>query len=123
MQALWDVISVTCVFIVALGLIGAALGVVMAAGGYPDDYRKGDVINGIPAAEDNCKVFQAGTRLDEKGQVLTNGGRVLCATALGNNVTEAQQLAYKQVQQIHWNDVYYRKDIGYRAIEREQMQQ
>lgn len=100
----------------------AAVGVVMAAGGYPADYNKGDIITGIPADEENRKVFQAGTRLDEKGQVLSNGGRVLCATALGNTVTQAQQVAYDQVHQIHWNNVYYRKDIGYRAIEREQLQ-
>jgi phosphoribosylamine---glycine ligase len=100
----------------------AAVGVVMAAGGYPADYKKGDIITGIPASEENQRVFQAGTRLDEKGQVLTNGGRVLCATALGHTVTEAQELAYQQVNQIHWNNVYFRKDIGYRAIEREQMQ-
>ena len=98
----------------------AAVGVVMAAGGYPDSYNKGDVITGIPAEEENKKVFQAGTKLDEKGQVLTNGGRVLCATALGETVTEAQESAYQQVNQISWKDVYFRKDIAYRAIEREQ---
>ena len=98
----------------------AAVGIVMAAGGYPASYNKGDVITGIPASDDDQKVFQAGTKLDEKGQVLTNGGRVLCATALGNSVTEAQKLAYKQVTQIQWKDAFYRKDIAYRAIEREQ---
>ncbi len=98
----------------------AAVGVVMAAGGYPDKYNKGDIISGIPAEEEGKKVFQAGTILDETGQVLTNGGRILCATALGNTVTEAQKLAYQQVSQIDWKDVYYRKDSAYRAIEREQ---
>ena len=98
----------------------AAVGIVMAAGGYPASYNKGDVITGIPASDDDQKVFQAGTKLDEKGQVLTNGGRVLCATALGSSVTEAQKLAYKQVTQIQWKDAFYRKDIAYRAIEREQ---
>jgi phosphoribosylamine---glycine ligase len=97
----------------------AAVGVVMAAGGYPDEYRKGDVINGIPAEDAHSKVFQAGTKLDEKGQVLTNGGRVLCVTALGDTVTQAQERAYKQVRQIDWEDVYYRNDIAYRAIARE----
>lgn len=98
----------------------AAVGIVMAAGGYPASYEKGDVITGIPAEDDDQKVFQAGTSLNEKGQVLTNGGRVLCATALGNSVTEAQKLAYEQVAQIQWKDAFYRKDIAYRAIEREQ---
>lgn len=96
-----------------------AVGVVMAAGGYPDDYRKGDIITGIPAAENDNKVFQAGTSLDEKGQVLTNGGRVLCVTALGKTVTDAQALAYQKVKQIQWKDAYYRTDIAYRAIARE----
>jgi len=98
----------------------AAVGIVMAAGGYPGDYNKGDIITGIPAEEEGKKVFQAGTLLDEKGQVLTNGGRILCATALGETVTDAQESAYQQVNLIDWKDVYYRKDIAYRAIEREQ---
>jgi len=98
----------------------AAVGVVMAAGGYPSDYRKGDVITGIPAGNSDSKVFQAGTALDERGQVLTNGGRVLCVTALGDTVTEAQALAYENVKQIQWKDAYYRTDIAYRAIAREQ---
>jgi len=98
----------------------AAVGVVMAAGGYPGSYPKGDVISGIPHEEDSMKVFHAGTSLNENGEVLTNGGRVLCATALGNTVTQATQQAYTQVNQIQWNDVYYRKDIAWRAIEREE---
>lgn len=97
----------------------AAVGVVMAAGGYPEDYRKGDVISGIPAETEDSKVFQAGTQLDEQGQVLTSGGRVLCVTALGNTVTQAQERAYQAVEQIQWDDMYYRKDIAYRAIARE----
>ncbi len=98
----------------------AAVGVVLAAGGYPDDYRKGDVIAGLPT-EDNleAKVFHAGTVLKD-GQVLTAGGRVLCATALGANVTAAQQAAYQLVDQIHWDGVFSRRDIGYRAVAREQ---
>jgi len=97
-----------------------ALGVVLAAGGYPDDYRKGDVIGGLdlPCGEDQ-KIFHAGTRL-VNGQVLTNGGRVLCATGLGSTVTEAQQAAYRLVSTIDWDGVYFRTDIGYRAIAREQ---
>lgn len=98
----------------------AAVGVVLAAGGYPDDYRKGDVISGL-LTDDNleAKVFHAGTVLKD-GQVLTAGGRVLCATALGANVTAAQQAAYQLVDQIHWDGVFSRRDIGYRAVAREQ---
>ena len=97
----------------------AAVGVVLAAGGYPDDYRKGDVISGLPT-EDNreAKVFHAGTVLKDS-QVLTAGGRVLCATALGTSVTAAQQAAYQLVDQIQWDGVFSRRDIGYRAIARE----
>ena len=97
----------------------ASLGVVLAAGGYPGSYRKGDVISGIPDQTADSKVFHAGTA-EKDGQVVTAGGRVLCATALGNSVTEAQQRAYALVQQISWDGMYYRKDIGYRAIAREQ---
>jgi phosphoribosylamine--glycine ligase len=98
----------------------AAVGVVLAAGGYPDDYRKGDVISGLPQADNReAKVFHAGTKLEDD-TVLTAGGRVLCATALGANVTAAQQAAYQLVDQIHWDGVFSRRDIGYRAIAREQ---
>ncbi|HDS1196596.1 TPA: phosphoribosylamine--glycine ligase [Shewanella algae] len=97
----------------------AAVGVVMAAGGYPDDYRKGDVIEGLSLGNNEAKVFHAGTKMVD-GHAVTNGGRVLCATALGNTVTEAQQAAYALVDEVHWDDVYFRTDIGYRAIAREQ---
>ncbi|MFC1823641.1 phosphoribosylamine--glycine ligase [Thermodesulfobacteriota bacterium] len=97
----------------------AALGVVMAAGGYPVSYQKGDVISGLPTMEqEGLKVFHAGSRLKD-GQVLTDGGRVLCATALGNSVSEAQKRAYELAGQVNWKDVYYRTDIGYRAVARE----
>ena len=97
-----------------------SLGVVIAAGGYPADYRKGDVITGLEqAAQLPGKVFHAGTQLVDQ-QVTVNGGRVLCATALGETVAEAQANAYKLAETIHWPDSFYRKDIGYRAIEREQ---
>ncbi|MCP5349217.1 MAG: phosphoribosylamine--glycine ligase [Gammaproteobacteria bacterium] len=96
-----------------------SLGVVLAAGGYPDSYHSGDVITGLdqPCGNDQ-KIFHAGSRM-ENGQVVTNGGRVLCATALGNSVTEAQRRAYELVDGIQWNNVYFRTDIGYRAIDRE----
>lgn len=97
-----------------------AVGVVLAAGGYPGSYGKGDVISGLDNCNtDNAKVFHAGTS-EKDGNVVTNGGRVLCATALGNNVTEAQQAAYEQANKISWNGVYKRNDIAYRAIAREQ---
>ncbi len=96
-----------------------AVGVVMAAGGYPGSYRKGDAITGLPS--DNApdtKVFHAGTA-ESNGQVITNGGRVLCVTALGATVSAAQTRAYEVVEQIHWKDAHYRRDIGFRAIARE----
>jgi phosphoribosylamine--glycine ligase len=100
----------------------AALGVVLAAGGYPGDYRKGDVIEGIPAADDeNCKVFHAGTQ-EKDGRVVTAGGRVLCVCALGVTVAEARQKAYRCIDRIKWPEMYYRTDIGYRAIAREKSQ-
>ncbi len=95
-----------------------ALGVVLAAGGYPDSYRKGDVITGIPEETADSKVFHAGTA-EKDGQVVTNGGRVLCAVALGDSVAEAQKKAYQLADAIHWEGVYFRRDIGYRAILRE----
>jgi len=96
-----------------------SLGVVLAAGGYPDSYNKGDVISGLDGTEtESTKVFHAGTA-EKHGAVVTSGGRVLCACALGNSVTEAQQKAYEVVKKISWDKVYYRTDIGYRAIARE----
>lgn len=98
----------------------ASVGIVLAAGGYPAGYNKGDAISGLPETEiDGEKVFHAGTKL-QGDQVVTNGGRVLCATALGNTVTEAQQRAYELAAKIQWNGVFYRKDIAFRAITREQ---
>ncbi len=98
----------------------ASVGIVLAAGGYPGDYRKGSAISGLPQQEtDGEKVFHAGTKLDGD-QVVTSGGRVLCATALGNTVTEAQQRAYQLARSIHWEGAFYRTDIAYRAIAREE---
>lgn len=99
----------------------AAIGVVLAAGGYPEAYNKGDVISGLPQTQvPGEKVFHAGTKLNDKGEVTTNGGRVLCATALGDTVTQAQQRAYALAKTISWQDCFYRHDIAYRAIAREQ---
>jgi phosphoribosylamine--glycine ligase len=98
----------------------AAVGVVLASGGYPNSYRKGDTISGLTDNGSNeKKVFHAGTKMDN-GKVVTSGGRVLCATALGNTVSEAQKSAYSLVNEIKWQDMFYRNDIAYRAISREQ---
>lgn len=98
----------------------AALGVVMAAGGYPGNYEKGLPIAGLPEAEQpDCKVFHAGTA-SVGDSVVTSGGRVLCVVGLGDSVKAASDTAYSMVRSIHWDDVYYRCDIGHRAIAREQ---
>jgi phosphoribosylamine--glycine ligase len=97
----------------------SSLGVVLAAGGYPDGYKKGDAIYGIPAETENCKVFHAGT-IDDNDTIKTNGGRVLCAVGLGSSVSEAQAVAYDCVKNIKWENMFYRNDIGYRAVDREQ---
>ncbi len=97
----------------------AALGVVLAADGYPDSVRKGDEIRGLEAASRlPGKVFHAGTTL-ANGKVVTNGGRVLCAVGMGASVSEAQRAAYALCEQISWSGMQYRRDIGYRAIARE----
>ncbi|WP_394227188.1 phosphoribosylamine--glycine ligase [Pseudoalteromonas spongiae] len=97
----------------------AAVGVVLAAAGYPGSYPKGDAISGLRVDyAEGTKVFHAGTKQDGDN-VVTAGGRVLCATALGNTVTEAQQNAYKLVDEINWQGVEFRTDIAYRAIARE----
>ena len=95
----------------------AALGVVLAAQGYPDEPRKGDPITGIPAPVEDCRVFHAGTRADGKALV-TSGGRVLCVTALGDSVKMARTRAYEAVERISFDGMQYRKDIGHRAIKR-----
>jgi len=100
----------------------AAVGVVLAAANYPGEPQKGDVISGLDAGNNvDVKLFQAGTD-EQNGQVVTNGGRVLCATALGHTVLEAQQQAYQLAKQVSWDGMFYRNDIGYRAIAREQAQ-
>jgi phosphoribosylamine--glycine ligase len=99
----------------------AALGVVLAAAGYPDSPRKGDVISGLNAAAQlPGKVFHAATRrTGVEGAVTADGGRVLCAVGLGTSVRAAQQQAYALAEVIRWPGMYYRKDIGYRAVARE----
>src|SRR5215469_5905489 len=97
----------------------AAVGVVMAAAGYPDSVRKGDVIEGLTqAATLPGKIFHAGTRLDA-GRVLTDGGRVLCAVGVGAGVAAAQRQAYALADAVRWPGVQYRRDIGFRAVARE----
>jgi phosphoribosylamine--glycine ligase len=96
----------------------AALGVVMAAAGYPDSVRTGDVLEGLEqAAHLPGKIFHAGTRLLD-GRIVTSGGRVLCAVGLGESVAAAQREAYALAGAVHWNGAHYRRDIGYRAIAR-----
>ena len=92
-----------------------ALGVVLAAAGYPMNPRKGDVITGLPADSLDAMVFHAGT-VEKDGQILTSGGRVLCVTALADSVKQAQQKAYELAQEIVFDGMQYRRDIGYRAI-------
>ena len=103
-----------------------SVGVVLAAGGYPNSYNKGDIISGLPSLDSNGasadvseKVFHAGTT-EINGNICTNGGRVLCVTALGENVSDAQVQAYKLAAKISWNGMFFRDDIAWRAIEREQ---
>lgn len=97
-----------------------AVGIVLAAGGYPAAYNKGDVIS-LPADEGiDSKIFHAGTANNAEGDIVTAGGRVLCATALGNSVTEAQKNAYTLANKVSWNGMFMRSDIAYRAIAREQ---
>ena len=97
----------------------AALGVVLAAGGYPDSYSKHHVISGLDSCDsDTCKIFHAGTEQKDK-QIVTSGGRVLCVTVLGDDVTQAQQAAYAAIENIAWDGMFCRTDIGYRAIARE----
>ena len=98
---------------------GAAVCVVMASGGYPESYRKGYEITGLREAgsDDNVVVFHAGTKRD-RDRIITNGGRVLGVTGVGNNFVEAREKAYKAVEKIHFKNAVYRTDIGYRALER-----
>jgi phosphoribosylamine--glycine ligase len=94
-----------------------ALGVVLAAHGYPEDPRKGDAISGLPAPQPDCRVFHAGTRMDGK-TLVTSGGRVLCVTALGDSVRIARTRAYEALERIRFDGMQYRKDIGHRALKK-----
>jgi phosphoribosylamine--glycine ligase len=94
-----------------------ALGVVMAAAGYPDAPRKGDVVTGIPAETADCVTFHAGTTLAD-GKLITSGGRVLCVVGLGDSVRMAQKHAYDTVDRIHFDGAQFRRDIGWRALKR-----
>ena len=97
-----------------------SLGVVMAAGGYPNNYDKGFEISGLLEDEtEDLKIFHAGTSLNKEDKVVTNGGRVLCVTALGSNTKEAKEKAYQRVKSIKWEKAYFRRDIGYRALNRD----
>ena len=94
----------------------AALGVVLASGGYPDIYQKGHIISGLPDTEhSDMKVFHAGTR-QKNDHIVTSGGRVICACALGEDIADAQKKAYDLTHRIQWQDVYFRTDIGNKAI-------
>jgi phosphoribosylamine--glycine ligase len=97
----------------------AAVGVVLAAGGYPGNYAKGAVISGLDDATPDAYVFHAGTELSD-GQVTTTGGRVLCVVGLGKSVRAAQAHAYARIARISWDGMQYRTDIGYRAVAREE---
>ncbi|MDH3761517.1 MAG: phosphoribosylamine--glycine ligase [Gammaproteobacteria bacterium] len=94
----------------------ASLGVVLAAAGYPDSYAKGEAIGNIPPESGNGKVFHAGTRRDSEGNILSSGGRVLCAVGLGEDIAAAQRQAYDLVDQIDWDSAYFRTDIGFKAL-------
>lgn len=94
----------------------ASLGVVMAANGYPESYDKGDLIQNIPPESPTTKVFHAGTRADASGNILSDGGRVLCAVGLGDDIRSAQQRAYELVKKIDWESAYFRTDIGFKAL-------
>ena len=95
-----------------------SLGVVLAAKGYPGPYAKGELIRDIPTEQESSKVFHAGTTYDQQGEVISNGGRVLCAVSLGDSVQQAQQKAYKLIAGIDWASAYYRTDIGFKASAR-----
>ncbi len=97
-----------------------SIGIVLAAEGYPAEVRSGDMISGLGDSPDGVKIFHAGTALSTDGHILTSGGRVLCVTAIGDSVLEAQTTALEACGHVHFHGMQYRSDIGYRAIAREQ---
>ena len=92
-----------------------ALGVIMSSQGYPESYETGMEIKGLNSINNNIKVFHSGTK-NENDKILTNGGRVLCVTSLGNDVKQSRDLAYSATSKINWNGCYFRKDIGFRIM-------
>jgi Phosphoribosylamine-glycine ligase len=95
----------------------SSIGVVMSSSGYPESYETGKEISGLDTLYDknDIKVFHSGTRIENQN-ILTNGGRVLCVTALGDDLSESYQNAYSVIEQINWDGKYYRKDIGFRVM-------
>jgi phosphoribosylamine--glycine ligase len=94
-----------------------ALGVVLAAGGYPGSYGKGVPIHGLDTSDGDCVVFHAGTA-EQDGQIVTSGGRVLCVTALGGDIREARRACYARIENISFAGMQFRRDIGWRALDR-----
>ena len=93
-----------------------ALGVVLASKGYPTAPRKGDVISGVELQGDDTVTFHAGTKFNDKGELVTSGGRVLCVVGLGGDLHQARDKAYKALDKVHFDGMQYRKDIGHRAL-------
>ena len=92
------------------------MGVVLASKGYPTAPRKGDVISGVELQDDDTVTFHAGTKFNDKGELVTSGGRVLCVVGLGDDLHQARDKAYKALDKVHFDGMQYRKDIGYRAL-------
>ena len=97
---------------------GYGMCVVMASGGYPEAYEKGKIISGLDDVDENCVVFHAGTKADGKGNILTDGGRVLMVTSRGDSIAQAVENTYKNVEKISFDKAYFRHDIAHREIER-----
>ena len=108
-----------CTAGLSIQLLSAVLGVVLAAEGYPASPRKGDEISGLDEkTPEGTKIFEAGTKSVD-GKVVTSGGRVLCVTALGEDIKDARDRAYKLIEKVHFNGMFYRNDIAWRALKRD----